>query len=403
MSILVLNTGSSTLKFAIFDDAATSELAGGVIDWRDSGKAAKLTFRTPNADDRHTTRDVVDDDVVWILQTLSENGFDESIRAVGHRVVHGGTDFVKPTLIDKQVSRSLERISDLAPLHNPPALTTIKAASTTLPDAAQVAVFDTAFFADLPPRAFLYPIPYEWYEQYGIRRFGFHGISHAYCAARAAKLLGREGDGSLRLVVCHLGNGCSATAVRGGRPVATTMGFTPMEGLMMGTRCGSIDPGILINLLQQHGFDADQLEASLNRRSGLLGISGVSFDFRQVEQAAASNDQRAQLAIEMFCDRVRSTIGSLAVTLGGIDGLVFTAGIGEYSVAMRTHVCSGLQCLGLHLDENKNQCRSADSDIATTQSPGRILLIRTCEERMIAQEVQRLIERLAPEGAETEA
>ena len=398
MSILVLNAGSSILKFAIFDDAANSELAGGVVEWPDSGKTAKLTFRSPNADDRRITKD--DDDVGWILRTLSENGLDEPIRAVGHRVVHGGTDFVQPTLIDKRVSRSLERISDLAPLHNPPALATIKAASTTLPDAAQVAVFDTAFFADLPPRAFLYPVPYEWYAQYGIRRFGFHGISHAYCAGRAAELLGRKGDGSLRLVMCHLGNGCSATAVQGGRPVATTMGFTPMEGLMMGTRCGSIDPGILINLLQQHGFDVDRLEASLNGRSGLLGISGVSSDFRQVEQAAGSNNQRAQLAIEMFSDRVRSTIGSLAVTLGGVDGLVFTAGIGEYSVAMRTHVCSGLQCLGLHLDENKNQSRSADADIATTQSPGRILLIRTCEERMIAQEVQRLIERLAPVNGE---
>ena len=237
----------------------------------------------------------------------------------------------------------------------------------------------------------IYPVPYEWYEQYGIRRFGFHGISHAYCAGRAAELLDRKHDDSLRLIVCHLGNGCSATAVSGGRPLATTMGFTPLDGLMMGTRSGSIDPGILTYLLQHEGFDADRLEEDLNRRSGLLSVSGVSSDLRDIERAADAGNARARLAIEMFTDRIRSTIGSFAVLPGGVDALVFTAGIGEHSPGIRSDVCEGLQSLGLHLDAVRNRSALADCDIATSQSPGRILLIHTREEQMIAREAQRLL------------
>jgi acetate kinase len=389
MSILVLNAGSSTLKLALCDDAADQELARGLIEWGGSGHAAQGTLQVTGRAPQRSRLNVanVAEGVGWILRSLREAGFEEPVRGVGHRVVHGGTEFRHPTVVDDQVRRALEEISELAPLHNPAALTVIREASRAVPDAIQVAVFDTAFFADLPPRAFLYPVPYEWHQRYGIRRFGFHGISHAYCAKRAAELLGRPGDPSLRLVTCHLGNGCSATAVQGGRPSATTMGFTPMDGLMMGTRSGSIDPGILIHLVQRQGFDANVLEESLNRRSGLLGISGVSADFRQVEQAAATGNPRARLAIEMFSDRVRSTIGSLSVTLGGIDGLVFTAGIGEHSATLRRHVCQGLQCLGLHLDEDKNERSQGDGDLATAASPARILGIQTREERTIAQEV----------------
>jgi len=287
----------------------------------------------------------------------------------------------------------LEQISQLAPLHNPPALKTIATTQKALPASTQVVVFDTAFFADLPERSFMYPLPYEWHDLYGIRRFGFHGISHSYCSTRAAEILDRQNDESLRLVICHLGNGCSATAVRGKNPVATTMGFTPMEGLMMGTRAGSIDPGILLYLLQQHDISAAELDESLNRHSGLLGVSGISSDFREVEMAAHAGTQRASLAIEMFVDRIRSTIGSLAVSLGGIDGLIFTAGIGENSSSLRSRVCKGLECLGLYLDEEKNQNGQTDSDIALAQSSGRILIIRTREELMIAREVQRLFTR----------
>jgi acetate kinase len=392
MSILVLNAGSSTLKFALFDQSARDELADGLVDWRGRGETATLTFRSPANDDKESSAEVADygEAVCWILGSLASNGFDDPIKVVGHRVVHGGTDFSRTTLIDDQVSQSLERISELAPLHNPPALTTIVAMRRVLPDATQVAVFDTAFFANLPHRAIIYPVPYQWFEQYGIRRFGFHGISHAYCASRAAELLKRQDDANLRLVICHLGNGCSATAVRGGQPIATTMGFTPLEGLMMGTRSGSVDPSILLHLLQQKGFDAAQLDESLNRHSGLLGVSGVSSDFREVEKAARTGNQQAQLAIDMFADRIRAAIGAFAVTLGGIDALVFTAGIGEHSATLRSRVCDGLQCLNLLLDEEKNHGIPEDFDIARTNSASRILPIRTREEQMIAREAQHL-------------
>ena len=391
--ILVFNAGSSTLKFAIFDDAARVELASGLVDWRGESDTATLSCRSQQLGERRDNANVAEfsEAVGWILDSLTEHLCGTSIRVVAHRVVHGGVEFSGTTLIDEGVCRLLQQVGQLAPLHNPPALTTIDAARTALPDTAQVAAFDTAFFANLPPRAFIYPVPYDWHEQYGIRRFGFHGISYAYCARRAAELLNRQHDPALRLVICHLGNGCSATAVRGEHPIATTMGFTPLDGLMMGTRCGGIDPGILMYLLQQHGVSVEQLEASLNRRSGLLGVSGISSDFRQVEEAAIAGNERARLAIEMFGDRIRSTVGSLAVTLGGVDALVFTAGIGEHSATIRSNVCEGLGCLGIHLDDQKNRNGQADSDIATSQSSARILLIRTREELMIAREARRLL------------
>ncbi|HCO24472.1 MAG TPA: acetate kinase [Gimesia maris] len=393
MSILVLNAGSSTLKFALFDEMACDEHAGGAVDWQGASETARLTFRSPSKTCEASDANVVnyEDAVRWILQSLRHNGFNDPIRMVGHRLVHGGIEFRQPTIVDARVYQLLESVSGLAPLHNPHALITINATRCVLPDAVQAASFDTAFFAELPARTFIYPVPYEWYEQYGIRRFGFHGISHAYCTTRAAELLNRQNDPSLCLVICHLGNGCSATAVRGGHPVATTMGFTPLEGLMMGTRSGSIDPGIMLHLLREQGFVADQLADALNHRSGLLGVSNVSSDFREVQQAADSGNDRAQLAIEMFADRIRSTIGSLAVTLGGVDALVFTAGIGEHSYQLRRLVLNGLECLGLQLDEDKNQHCRADCEIASNQSSGRILVIHTREEQMIARETHQLL------------
>lgn len=393
MRILSVNSGSSTLKFALFDEQANEELAGGVVDWRGGGDTAALAFHSSGTNDQQSAAKVTDcgEATKVILRLLADNGFDQPIGIVGHRVVHGGTEFSQTTLIDGRVIQALERISDLAPLHNPAALAVIASMRRVLPEAAHFAVFDTAFFADLPRSAIIYPLPYDWFEKHGIRRFGFHGISHAFCVSRAAELLGSKDDVALRLVICHLGNGCSATAVRGEVPVSTTMGFTPMEGLMMGTRSGSIDPGILLHLLQQNGFDADQLYESLNHRSGLLGVSGVSSDFREVATAADAGNQRAQLAIDMFADRIRATIGALAVTLGGVDVLVFTAGIGQHSAMLRSRVCDGLQCLGLSLDGDKNKTASADSDIAQASSAGRILVIQTREELMIARDSKRFL------------
>jgi acetate kinase len=397
MNILILNAGSSTLKFALFDASARTELASGVIDWQGAA-AANCAFHAPGIVATRCNTPVTDygEAVTWILARLDEHVTPARIGLVGHRIVHGGTKFTEPTLIDDQVTAALERISELAPLHNPPALTAIAAARLALPDAGHVAVFDTAFFASLPLRAVVYPIPFQWFEQFGIRRFGFHGISHSYCASRAAELLQRQGFVHKRLVICHLGNGCSATAVLSGQPIATTMGFTPLDGLMMGTRSGAVDPGILLHLVQQHGLPVKQLEDSLNRQSGLLGVSGVSSDFRVVASAAETGNPRARLAVDMFADRIRATIGALAVTLGGVDGLIFTAGIGANSAALRSRVCDGLQCLHLELDEEKNLRNAPDSDVACMGSGGRIVLIRTREELAIAQACARLFNRSRP-------
>lgn len=390
MSILVLNAGSSTLKFTLFDDAAEQSFCRGMVDWKGHHGIATLTIRSSAEDVEQTTADVVgyQQATRWILQTLADKQFNHPIAVVGHRVVHGGSQFHETVALDQQVMNTLERVTELAPLHNPPALAAMRAMADLLPGIPQVAVFDTSFFADLPERASVYPLPYEWLETYGIRRFGFHGINHGYCASQAAEILRRVDDAELRLVICHLGNGCSATATRGGRAIATTMGFTPLEGLMMGTRSGSIDPGILLHMMRQHGFDADQLQDCLNRQSGLLGVSGVSADFRLVQQAAEAGNERAQLAIEMFADRVRSTIGSLVVTLGGADALVFTAGIGENSAMLRAKICQGLQCLGIDLDRPRNQHHALD--IAAEGSSIRVLRIEAREELAIAREALRV-------------
>lgn len=372
MSILVVNAGSSTVKLSLFGaDPATAPVTE-LLDWNERPA------------DRSNAPAVIS---AAIRRLVSREH--AQIEAVGHRVVHGGTRFHDSVRLDEQVKSDLYALSELAPLHNPPALEAMAAAQSALPHAPHVAVFDTAYFAHLPPRAFLFPLPYEWYTRWGIRRFGFHGISHAYCSGRAVLLLGRAPP-DLRLVICHLGNGCSATAVRGGQAVTTTMGYTPMDGLMMGTRCGSVDPGILLHVQRANGLTVEALDAALNRQSGLLGISGVSSDYRVVEAAAQAGNAQAGLALEMFADRVRSTIGALAVTLGGVDALVFTAGIGENAVGLRSAVCEGLGCLGLQLDATRNANARPDTDVATNDSPGRIFVVQTREDLLIARETRRI-------------
>lgn len=397
MNILILNAGSSSVKFGLFDAEARETLASGLIDWTADPQRAPLVIQRPGAEEVRSSVEVTDHRtaLVHVVQSLTgtaggESGQDDVITGVGHRVVHGGAVFRDSVGIDDGVKAAIARFSELAPLHNPPALEGIEAAQSLLPGVPHVAVFDTAFYAHLPPSAYLYPVPYEWYTDWGIRRFGFHGISHAYCAGRAAELIGHDLR-ELRLVSCHLGNGCSATAVRGGKAVATTMGFTPMEGLMMGSRSGSIDPGILFYIQQHRGITAEQLDDLLNHRSGLLGVSGVSSDFRRVEAAARSGDERARLALEMYAGRVRAAVGALAVTMGGVDGLIFTAGVGEHSASLRATVCEELDCLGLRLDGQRNAVCQPDADIATPDSPGRIVVIHTREELMIARETRRVV------------
>jgi|SRR5579884_1000631 acetate kinase len=397
MSILVMNAGSSSLKFALLDAEAKQTLATGLIEWLTDPRHADLVI-TPSEGEVFRARDSATDHRAAVLHAVRRLGelpgrsgeAAKAITSVGHRVVHGGTRFQEPARLDGEVKRAITELAELAPLHNAAALEVIEATETVLPKVPHVAVFDTSFFAMLEPHAYLYPVPYSWYSDWGIRRFGFHGISHAYCAGRAAEFLGRDAAG-LRLVICHLGNGCSASAVRGGRPVQTTMGFTPLEGLMMGTRSGSLDPGLLIHVQRCKNLNPEQLDHVLNGESGLLGVSGVSADYRQVEDAAQRGEERARLALRMYADRVRASVGALAVTMGGVDALVLTAGVGEHAAALRATVCQGLEFLGLRLDANSNAACSPDADIAAADSGGRVLILHTREDLMIAREVLRVM------------
>jgi acetate kinase len=306
------------------------------------------------------------------------------IAMVGHRVVHGGQEYEESTLISAAVKAAIKNLCILAPAHNPANLEGIEVAERLLPTVPQVAVFDTAFHRQMPLPAAVYPGPYEWFEQ-GIRRYGFHGISYQYCTQRAAQLLGKDLK-SLRLIVCHLGNGCSLAAIQEGRSIDTTMGFTPMEGAMMGSRSGSIDPGILLYLLREKGYSAEQVDTTLNKASGLKGVSGVSSDMRQIMQAIAEGNIRAKLAFDIYVHRLRFFLGAMLAVLGGADALVFTGGVGEHSAAVRAGVCEPFGFLGLKLDAEKNALSPADEDIATPDSSVRALIIHTEEDWVIAQE-----------------
>lgn len=391
MSWLVLNTGSSSLKFGLFDEDATTALVHGSINWQ--GEQASMKVQVGERPEEQ--RDCAASDPAGAATAAIQAIFDAypdkaTIRGVGHRIVHGGTKFQSSVRIDAAVKQDITDLTELAPLHNPSALKGLTAAQQALPDVPHVAVFDTAFFKDLPPEAVNLPVPWKWTEEYGIRRYGFHGISHAYCAGKAAEILDRDPK-SLRLVICHLGNGCSASAVGHGLPVQTSMSFTPLDGLMMGTRSGSIDPSIPLYLMQSKSLSRDAIENALNHDSGLLGVSGISGDYRQVEQAAESGNDRARLALAIYINRVRAEIGALAATLGGIDALVFAAGVGENSASLRASVCSGLEFMGIHLDRSLNDGKPVDTNIAFPAANVAILVIHTREELTIAREVRQVV------------
>ncbi len=402
MKILVLNAGSSSQKSCLYEITGDilpwsppPPLWKSVVSWTAQTSAAEVKITTasgvtiqekfPDLDRSAATIYTINK--LWqghtqVIDRLSD------IDVIGHRVVHGGTQYHQSTIITAKVKAAIKDLATFAPLHNPINLAGIIAMEQMLGDIPQVAVFDTAFHAQLPLAAKIYPGPYAWYEQ-GIQRYGFHGISHQYCAGRAAQLMGRS-LADLRLVVCHLGNGCSLSAIRGGHSVDTTMGFTPLEGLMMGTRSGSIDPGILIYLLRQQGYTADQLEQILNQESGLQGVSGLSADIRQVI-AAAAEYPRAQLAFDIFIQRLRSSIGAMLMSLDRLDALVFTAGIGENSALVRAAACATLDFLGLSIDHDKNEQQPVDVDIATAVSRARILVIQTQEDWAIAQDCWKIL------------
>jgi acetate kinase len=397
LSILVVNAGSGTVKFGLFAFQTLEPKATGILDWAGDARRATLTLKPACGEPSATALDAPDyrTGVVQALRMLHESQRDDErsdvIQVVGHRLIHGGEEIRRPVEINAETKKTIARFSHLAPLHIPAGLEAIEAAEAALPGVYQIGVFDTAFFADIPPYAYLYPVPYQWYQEWGIRRFGFHGTSHAYCTDRAAKMLER-GQAGLRLVICHLGQGSSATAVRDGIAVTNTMGFTPLEGFMMGTRSGTVDPGILIYVQREKGLSVDQLDEILHNKSGLLGISGLSSDFRQVQEAAQEGHPRAQLAMDIYAYRVRTMIGALVVTLGGLDVLVFTGGIGENSFWLREEVCKGLECVGVRLDRHRNKAVQPDGDVATVDSPVRVLVIHTREDLMIAREARRMAE-----------
>jgi acetate kinase len=328
--------------------------------------------------------DALLDPIGGIVKSLDE------IVAVGHRVVHGGEHFSASQVLSEEVIARIEECVPLAPLHNPPALMGIKACIDLMPKAVQVAVFDTAFHQSMPPEAYMYPLPYAFYEDLAIRRYGFHGTSHRYVAARAAAYLGGD-PADLKLITCHLGNGCSITAVDGGRSVDTSMGLTPLEGLMMGTRSGSVDPAILPFLMRALGLSAEAVESIYNRQSGLLGISGISSDMRDVLAAAEGGDERARLALAMYAYSIKRHIGQYAFCMGGVDAVVMTAGVGERSAAMRGMVFEGLAGLGLELDAKRNAEGSGERMISTDASPVKILVIPTDEEGMIVSDVLEIL------------
>ena len=372
-SVLVVNAGSSSLKVKLVPQGLS-----GVVE-RIGGEAKVKVDSDEFSSERIKNHE---DAFGVLLEHLSSNVPLESITAAGHRVVHGGERYTEPTLLTNEVLEDLEALVPLAPLHNPANLEGVRAARTLLPGVPQVAVFDTAFHSTLPPRAFLYGLPREFYTNQGVRRYGFHGTSHDYVTRRAAELLGRPRR-DLRIVSLHLGNGSSAAAVAGGRSSDTSMGFTPLAGLLMGTRTGDIDPGVLLYLLQ-NGTDEGELDTLLNKHSGLLGLSNVSNDMRDVRRAARAGDRAAQEAVAVFCYRIRKTIGAYAAAMGGLDAVVFTGGIGENDPETRAAAVAGLEFLGLTLDEEKNRA-GGEGVISAAGSSVKTLVVPTDEEGEIAR------------------
>ncbi|TMC40478.1 MAG: acetate kinase [Chloroflexi bacterium] len=401
MKILVLNVGSSSQKCRLYEmgdslpDQPQAPLWEANADWSEhQGEThCKITTSTGQSLEEKLPTTSRQDVLAHLLKTLWSSKTQviaqaSEIDIVGHRVVHGGQEYRESTKITPAVKDAIKRLSLIDPLHNPLNLEDIEAIEQILPRVPQVAVFDTAFHSQLPMEAVVYPGPYEWFEQ-GIRRYGFHGISHQYCAQRAAQLLERD-LASLRLVTCHIGNGCSLAAIQDGHSIDTTMGFTPLEGLMMGSRSGSVDPGILIYLMRQKGYSADQLDTMLNKESGLKGVSGVSGDMRAIHEAIGQGNERAKLAFAIYVHRLRSFIGSMIAVLGGLDALVFAGGVGENDAEMRADVCAAFAFLGLHLDPQKNAQSPSDQDIAAAESAVRVLIVSTQEDWSIAKECWRI-------------
>jgi len=396
MKILVINCGSSSLKYQVLDMTSESLLAKGIVD-RIGIEGSLLKHEKTNLDEKLIQEIPMDDHkdaITNVMTALMDPIFGVvksmgDIGAVGHRVVHAGEKYAQSVLIDADVITALKECIPLAPLHNPPNLQGIAACQELMPNTPQVAVFDTAFHQTMPPESYTYAIPYEYYEKYGIRRYGFHGTSHKYVSERAAYLLGVN-IADLKLITCHLGNGASVSAIKRGKCIDTSMGFTPLAGLVMGTRSGSIDPAIISFIADIEARSADDVLNILNKQSGMLGISGISSDFRDIQDAIADGNQRAELALKVFAHRVRYYIGAYIAEMNGVDAIVFTAGVGENDDITRAIICSELGNLGIKLDLVKNKVRGKETIISRKDSRVSILLIPTNEELMIARDTYEL-------------
>ena len=395
MNVLVINCGSSSLKFQLINSDTEAVLAKGLcerigIDGRLTYQPVdgeKLTTDKPMPTHTEAIQFVIDaltDADTGVVANLSE------ISAVGHRVVHGGEKFASSTVINEEVLAAIEECNDLAPLHNPANLIGIRACQELMPNVPMVAVFDTAFHQTMPEKAYMYGLPYEYYENYKVRRYGFHGTSHSFVSKRTAEFLGRAYKDT-KTVVCHLGNGASICAVQDGKSVDTSMGLTPLEGLVMGTRSGDIDPAILEFLAKKEGMDITSLMNMLNKKSGVHGVSGISSDFRDLSAGAAEGNKRAQIALDVFCYRVAKYVGSYVAAMNGVDAIVFTAGIGENDGYVRNEVCKYLGYLGVQIDEEANKKRGEEVVISTADSNVKVLVIPTNEELAIARETVALV------------
>ena len=398
MNVLVINAGSSSLKYQLLNPASGELLAKGLcerigIDGRftykpqlpgkEAIKEASVSMPT-HSEAIQTVLNALVDEKNGVISSMKE------IDAVGHRVVHGGEKFAKSVVITDEVMHAIEECNPLAPLHNPANIIGIKACQELMPGVPMVAVFDTAFHQTMPPVAYTYAIPYEYYEKDKVRRYGFHGTSHKYVSQRAADMLGKPIE-QLKLISCHLGNGSSVTAVDGGKSVDTSMGFTPLAGLPMGTRSGDIDAGILEYLMNKYGMDIKEMVNILNKKSGVMGVSGVSSDFRDLEEAFEQGNERAGLAVDMFNYGVKKLIGAYAAAMGGVDAIIFTAGVGENSASQRMAIASGLEFMGVKMDEDANKVRGEERVISAPDSKVTVLLIPTNEELMIAMDTEALV------------
>lgn len=396
MKILVINAGSSSLKYQLFDMDSGEVTAKGLCER--IGVDGRVTHKRPGKENYvlekalpdhetalSTVLSLITDKELGVIKDISE------IDAVGHRIAHGGEKLRSSSLIGEKELEYLHSIAEINPLHGPPAIKGIEACRKILPDIPQVGVFDTAFYGTLPEYAYIYPLPYEYYEKYKVRRYGFHGTSHRYVTAESAKMIGKPLS-ELKVITCHLGNGSSVTATKYGNAVWTSMGFTPQDGIMMGTRTGAIDPTVLTYIMKKEGLSAEEAEDMINRKSGLYGVSGVSSDCREVMQAEKDGDARSHLAVEMLVDSVKKAIGSSLAEMNGADVLVFTAGIGENDAEIRSRICKDMDFFGIKIDEEANVTakRGTEQDITSADGKVRVLIIPTDEEYMIAKDTQNL-------------